>query len=103
MRPLRGRTKPPIVRSSVVFPAPLAPRTVVMVDAAARIDTPCSTRTPPYPATMSSVASVAPLLMARQPFSGYFRLLSLGRPGLRRLPGLGRPGVRSAEIGGGDR
>src|ERR1700722_13629743 len=53
-----------MVRSSVVFPAPLAPSTAVIVPAAASTDTPCRTGAPPSPATMSSAARLAALLIA---------------------------------------
>src|SRR5580704_8927318 len=69
-RPLVGRTTPPIVRSSVVLPAPFAPSTAVIVPAAARTDTPCSTGAPPYPATMSSVARVAASLIGGRSIFG---------------------------------
>ena len=45
------------MRSSVVLPAPLAPSTAVIVPGRAEIETPSSTGTPPYPATMPSTAS----------------------------------------------
>ncbi len=45
--PARGRSRPEIVRSSVVLPAPLAPSTAVMVPLAASIETPSSTGAAP--------------------------------------------------------
>ena len=47
MRPSEQRTSPLIVRSSVVFPAPLAPRTAVIRPASAVSDTRSSARTGP--------------------------------------------------------
>ena len=57
IRPSRGRTSPLIVRSSVVLPAPLAPSTAVIVPGRAVTETPSSTVTPPYPATIPSTVS----------------------------------------------
>src|SRR4051794_522429 len=61
MRPLRGRTNPLTLRSSVVLPAPLAPRTAVMVAASTSSDTPSRARTAPYVVTTSSICSIADL------------------------------------------
>ena len=44
MRPARARTRPEIVRSSVVLPAPLAPSTAVMLPSATSKETPSSAR-----------------------------------------------------------
>src|SRR5258708_34959698 len=90
--PCRGRTNPLIVRSRVVLPAPLAPSTAVIVPALAEIDTPSSTVTPPYPATISSTASAAALLMA-----GLLR--PCGRRTLARRAGA----LLAPEVGGGHR
>ena len=50
-----------IVRSSVVLPAPLAPSTAVIVPGRAETETPSSTVTAPYPATIpSTVSATAP-------------------------------------------
>src|SRR5580704_8215462 len=94
--PLRVRTKPEMVRSSVVLPAPFAPRTAVIVPALAVMDTPFSTGVLPYPATSSAMVSdaasvIGPLLLIRR--QGW---LGLGCQALRRH-GVG------AEIGRGDR
>jgi hypothetical protein len=45
--PETGRTRPLIVRSSVVLPAPFAPRTAVIRPASALSETPSSARTGP--------------------------------------------------------
>ena len=45
--PWRSRTKPVMVRSRVVFPAPLAPSTAVIVAGLMFIETPSSTGAPP--------------------------------------------------------
>src|ERR1700728_728231 len=55
--PRRGFTRPLIVRSSVVLPAPFAPSTAVIVAVSASTLTPSSAVTPPYPATRPSTAS----------------------------------------------
>src|SRR4051794_39226680 len=61
MRPAAGRTNPLMVRSSVVLPAPLAPRTAVIVRSSTCSDTPSSARTAPYVVTTSSTESIADL------------------------------------------
>src|SRR4051812_10108806 len=58
MRPDRGLTSPLMVRSRVVLPAPLAPRTAVMVPSSTLIETPSSARTAPYVVTTSSTESI---------------------------------------------
>src|SRR3954454_11474992 len=57
MRPEAGRTKPLMVRSKVVLPAPLAPSTAVMVPGATCRETPSRARTAPYVVTTSVTAS----------------------------------------------
>src|SRR5436305_11457232 len=67
MRPDAGRTRPLMVRSKVVLPAPLAPSTAVMVPGAARNETPSSARTAPYVVTTSSIASPSSVATAHLP------------------------------------
>src|SRR5438128_10041744 len=55
--PLRGRTSPEMVRTRVVLPAPLAPRTVVIDESATVRDTPCSAITGPYATVRSTTSS----------------------------------------------
>src|SRR5450759_1515787 len=54
--PRRGFTRPEMVRTSVVLPAPLAPSTVVIMPSATVSETPSNATTPPY-ATVRSVTS----------------------------------------------
>src|SRR5919197_3064389 len=58
MTPARARTRPDSVRSSEVLPAPLAPRTAVMLPWATSNDTPFSARTGPYAVSSSSTCSI---------------------------------------------
>src|SRR5947209_3145401 len=67
MRPDAGRTRPLIVRSNVVLPAPLAPRTAVIVPGATCNETPSRARTAPYVVTTSSTASPSLLDTAHLP------------------------------------
>src|SRR4051794_17724070 len=67
MRPEAGRTKPLMVRSKVVLPAPLAPRTAVMVPGAACKETPSRARTAPYVVTTSSTVSPSAVGTAHLP------------------------------------
>src|SRR3954447_2705483 len=57
--PRLQRTRPLMVRSSVVFPAPLAPRTAVMRPVSARRETPSSARTGPYDDVRSRTSRTA--------------------------------------------
>src|SRR5262249_43996011 len=62
-RPFRARTRPLMVDSRVVLPAPFAPSTAVIVPGRAVIDTSWSAITPPYPASTCSTARAAWLAM----------------------------------------
>src|SRR5258708_38287442 len=57
--PRLGLIDPSMVRSGVVFAAPLAPRIAVIVPAAAVSDTPRSTGAPPYPEATPATTSDA--------------------------------------------
>ena len=56
--PLLARSKPEIVRRSVLLPAPLAPITVVIFPSVAVKETPSSARTAPYSVTKFSILSM---------------------------------------------
>ena len=60
--PLRGFTSPEMVLTSVVFPAPLAPSTAVMVPSATDSDTWSSATTPPYATVRLRISSMGNLL-----------------------------------------
>src|SRR4051794_16214916 len=64
-RPAFGFTSPDSVRSSDDLPAPLAPRTAVMLPAATSIVTPSRAVTAPYDVTRSCTCSVAPRVVSR--------------------------------------
>src|SRR5580692_8033479 len=60
--PLRALTRPEIVRTSVVLPAPFAPSTAVMLPSGTESDTRSSAMTPPYATVRSVISSMRDLL-----------------------------------------
>src|SRR4051812_1564065 len=101
--PRSQRTSPLIERSSVVFPAPLAPRTAVIRPVSARSETPSSARTGPYEEVRSRTSRTAARSDADSavlPVAGS----ATGDPLRRRdLVGGGRRVDGIAQVGLGDR
>ena len=56
--PLRGLTRPEMVRTSVVLPAPFAPSTAVMLPSRTDSDTFSRAMTPPYATVRSLISSM---------------------------------------------
>src|SRR4051794_1162250 len=113
--PRSQRTSPLIVRSSVVFPAPLAPRTAVIRPVSALSETPSSARTGPYDVVRSRTSSSgAPATAVPPPAAAPAAVLPVARDSLMAAALLHREGEggdlagvvfhvdRLAEVGGGD-
>src|SRR5438270_12859314 len=100
MRPDSGRTRPFTVRRSVVFPAPLAPSTAVIVPSRACSDTPSRARTAPYVVTTSSTVSIADLPRGHLGGVGVDVLAEIGLEDRRVVTDLGRRTARddAAEV-----
>ena len=65
IEPVVGLSSPEMVRKRVLFPAPLAPMTVVIFDSCADIETPSSAITEPNEVVRFSIVNIKKLLTDR--------------------------------------